>query len=329
MLDARLSAGELGRKTLEFGLDRLRQRLLIRELRLEVLVAPAPEDEPAVRGLLPVIESVARVVRSWIQRLRQRLGDDHLAADRLDRPIELRQQAARVAVGGDHDVLGIDIVDGVDPRLFDDLGSGRDRASGEQPHPAGRLKRPVARVQDCAAEGPIQRRRQLVDPVGRDPVLSEGLVLGAERVQLLVVGQTKAPDTPERISGEPLHSLETALGEMPELRCRAAKPRPRLRIRDREPAQREAPVPAASARRDASRLEQAHAQPRLCECERTRATRDAAADHDDVRMPVTRHARERFRRLCQPVRLGHVCRDASSPGTHHLPRPRIRRAPVP
>ena len=203
-----LCAGELGREALELGLDRLRERLLVRELRVEVLVAPAAEDEPAIRGLLPVIEAVARVVRPRIQRLRQRLGDDHLAADRPDRPVELRQQAARVAVGGDHDVLGVDVVERLDSRLFDDLGSGRNRSTGEPSHPAGRLKRPVARVQDRAAEGRVQRRRKLVDPVGRDSVLAERLVLGAERVQLLVVGQAQAPDAPERISGELLHAID-------------------------------------------------------------------------------------------------------------------------
>ena len=54
---------------------------------------PASREPPItrrpIRRLLPVIGAVARVVRTLEQELRQRLGDEHLAARRPDRRVEL------------------------------------------------------------------------------------------------------------------------------------------------------------------------------------------------------------------------------------------------
>src|ERR671932_431058 len=57
----------------------------------------------------------------------------------------------------------------VSPRL--------DRPRGEAPDPAGRLERRVARMPDRAEEASLERRWELVEPLGVEPV-------GLERLEL-------------------------------------------------------------------------------------------------------------------------------------------------
>ena len=110
VVDPQRAADELGDERFERALDVRRRHLVGRELVLERRVAePTGEDAP-VRRLLPVVEAVPAVVRAVEDPLGQRLGGDHLAAGRDDQPLDLAQQAARVAVGGDEDEVGVDVV---------------------------------------------------------------------------------------------------------------------------------------------------------------------------------------------------------------------------
>ena len=95
---------------LERSLNGRRRRLLRRELELERDVAPATGNEPAVGKLLPVVEPLARVVRPLVEELGQRLGGDDLTAGRTDDVVELGDETTPVAVGRDHDVLRIELV---------------------------------------------------------------------------------------------------------------------------------------------------------------------------------------------------------------------------
>ena len=265
-----------------------------------------PRIEAVVGRLLPVIEAVARVVRPRVERFRERLRREHLAPHWTDRRVELRKQAARVPVGRDHDVVGVELVQRFDAAVLDDLRPGLGRARRETPHPAGRLKRPVARVDDRAAEERREPTRQVLEPLRVEPVLVQGFVLGADRRELLVVGQPKAPDAPERIARERLQPVEGALGEAPELpRAVRAEAFPGLRVRHRPSAQREAAVPPARAGSDLPRLVHAHPQAALRQRERAGAAGHARADDDHVRAPIAHRAQNRIRGLAEPVRVGH------------------------
>jgi hypothetical protein len=49
-------------------------------------------------------------MRAGEQAPLERLGDDDLAARRLDEHVELGQEATRVAVRGNHDLVGLEVV---------------------------------------------------------------------------------------------------------------------------------------------------------------------------------------------------------------------------
>ena len=184
--------------------------------------------------------------------------------------------------------------------------SGLGCARRETPHPAGRLKRPVGRVGDRAAEERREPPRKLLEPLRVEAVLAQGFVLGADRVELLVVGQPEAPDAPERIARERLHPVEGALGEAPERpRAVRAESFPGLRVRHRPSAQREAAVPPARAGSDLPGLMHAHPQAALRQRERAGAAGHARPDDDHVRAPIAPRAQNRIRGLAEPVRVGH------------------------
>ena len=176
----------------------------------------------------------------------------------------------------------------------------------------------------------VERRPELVEPVGVQAVLAECFVLGPQVVELLVVGQPQAAHAAKRIAGELLHPVHVSLGEAPVgLRRLRSEPLPRLRIRHRPSAQGKAAVAPARSRRDPPRLVDAHAQPSLGQREGAGAAGDAGADDGDVGARAAVRARERLGRLREPEGLSHLCRDASSPGTHPLRRLRSRPAPAP
>ena len=244
--------------------------------------------------LLPVIEAVARVVRARIERL-ARAARSRSPGPRTGR---IARRAPAAGRSGSRRSRSRPARPRARPSdstrvLLDDLGAGLGRTRREPPHPAGRLKRPVARVQDRAAERGVERRAELVDPLGGEAVLAQRLVLGAERRP--APRRRRSRRLPTRRNASPASSsmpVEGALGEAPErLRRSRAEPLPRAVVRHRAAAQREAAVPPARARGDRARLVQAHAQPALGQRERTRAAGHAAADDDDVGAARRRAAR--------------------------------------
>ena len=184
--------------------------------------------------------------------------------------------------------------------LLADVGPCGGGVRGEPPHPARRLERAVGRVVDGAAVEPVERRREVVDPLDGEPVGEQRVVLGAKLVALGVVGsEPQAADAPERVAGERLHPVERPLGELHQaprtLRRRAAS---RDVVRRGCAAQCEAAVAPARAARDLARLVQAHADAALGERQRARAARDTAADDRDLRSPSKRALRRSSRASC-------------------------------
>src|SRR6266542_3401010 len=109
--DLRRLPEQLGHEALEMALDERRNMLLGRVLVVRRLVAEAAGDGPSLRCLLPVVVAVPRVMRAGEQLPLERFGHEHLAARRRDGLVELRNQTLRIAVGGDHDLVGLELVE--------------------------------------------------------------------------------------------------------------------------------------------------------------------------------------------------------------------------
>ena len=123
----------------------------------------------------------------------------------------------RVAVGRDHDLVGVERLERLDALVLAELGARLDGERGEAPDPAGRLKRPIGRMEDRAVEPPGQRLRELVVPLDGEAVLAQRLVLGLELGALgCVRGQAEAAGAPESVAGQLLEPVEVALGQHPE-----------------------------------------------------------------------------------------------------------------
>jgi hypothetical protein len=168
---------------------------------VERLVPEASRDDPALRRLLPVVVAVPGVVRAGEQEPLQRLGHEHLAAGGNDGRVELGEQALRVPIRREHDVVGLEFVDRVDAVVLAQLGAGLGGSLGQPAHPAGRLKRSIGRMEDRAVEPAARRVRQLGAPFGRVAVLAEGLVLGLELGPFGGIGsQAEASGAPEGIA---------------------------------------------------------------------------------------------------------------------------------
>src|SRR6266516_1153440 len=148
MRDRRRIAGELSDEALEVALDQRRRLLFGGVLYVERPVTETTDDEAVIGGLLPVGVSVAGVVRAGEQAPLERLGDDDLSARRLDDRVEPGKQAAGVAVGGDHDLVRLELGERCDLLSLSQLGARPGREPCESPHPAGRLKRTVSRMED-------------------------------------------------------------------------------------------------------------------------------------------------------------------------------------
>ena len=97
-------------------------------------------------------------------------------------------------------MLGVEVVERVDAAVLPDLGSRLGGEDGKAPNPARRLQRRVARVEDRRAESPVER---LLDPLRRESVRAQGLVLDRELVALLVVGgEPEAAGAPGGVARE-------------------------------------------------------------------------------------------------------------------------------
>ncbi len=195
-----------------------RRDLVGRELGVERDVAEAAGDEPAVRPLVPVVEAVPAVVRELEQPLRDRLGGDHLAARRDDQPLELAEQAARVAVGRDDDGRRASVSSSDATRVCSRISapaSAARRASRRTSAQAGARRRADGRAPPGsgprAAAGARRATRRRSRP-------RERLVLGAQLVALVLVG--REPQAARRAgTRRPRASaiaLERALGPAPE-----------------------------------------------------------------------------------------------------------------
>ena len=213
--------------------------------------------------------------------------------------------AVRHPVDGEHDRVGLERVDrlAVDRVAFDDLDSRSGGMGRESPDPAGRIERAVARDGRTRPRRARERLRERVEPLGREPVLTEGLVLAPELVALgRVDREPERADAPERIAGQRLHRIETALGELPGGTRRLGTERlPGDVVAEREPAESEAAVAAAGAAGDLAGLEQPHALPALGERESARAAGDSAADDHDVDRADTEPRGHFGQRLGEPI----------------------------
>ena len=112
--DARLAVAQLAEEALERRLDRRRGLLHVGQLVHDRDVAEPAEEQPPVRELLPVIESLARVVRTVVEHAVERFAHDDLAARGPQRVGELGQKGAAVAVGGNEHALRIECIDVLD-----------------------------------------------------------------------------------------------------------------------------------------------------------------------------------------------------------------------
>ena len=91
---------------------------------------------------------MATVVRDLEQELGERFRSDHLPARRDDQPLELAEEPARVAVGGDDDGLRAGLLERRDTRVLADLDSSARGAGGESPDEPCRLENAVRRMED-------------------------------------------------------------------------------------------------------------------------------------------------------------------------------------
>src|SRR5262249_26861072 len=160
-------------------------------------------------------------------------------------PFELRQDTGGECVGRDHDGVRLELVE-CDAGALDELDTGVNRRGGEAAHPARRVERSVARMEDPAAEQSVERRRKLVDPPRSEAVLPEGVELICERSSLGVVGrQAEAARAAELTAGENIDRIERSLGESPEeLRSLRPQAHAGLDVARGAPSQGEASVAA-------------------------------------------------------------------------------------
>jgi hypothetical protein len=208
---------QLRREVFARTLHRLAQGLLARELLVQLHVAPASEHKPSLLGLLPIIEPVPRVVRTAEELLRERLGHDHSATHGPNRLVQGRQEAVRVAVGGDDDLLGVELVERLDPVRLHQLGARADRCRREPSHPTRRPKSAVRRMEEGGRVQTREPRVQVLDQFDVEAVLTERLVVGGELLALGVIGgQLEAAGAAEGVAGGLGHAVEGALGQPPE-----------------------------------------------------------------------------------------------------------------
>ena len=184
--------------------------------------------------------------------------------------------------------------------MLANLGAGLGGEDGEPAHPARRLQRRVAGVEERRGESTVHR---LVDPFGGEAVGAQRLVLDRERVALVgVVGEAEAACAPARIFGERGEAVERLLGHPPVASGLLTTDRlDRDVVRRRAATEGEAAVASARPAGDLARFMEANPQASLGERERSRTARHTATDHGDVRRAVDPAVRDRRRRLVEPV----------------------------
>ena len=264
-------------------LDRLGRRLVVGHLRENREVAEAAEDDASVGELLPVVETVSRVVRAREELFTQRFGRDNLAARGPERVVELRQESSPRSVCRDDNLFGVQVVERRHAVVLlkpDAFGVGERGKVTDEP---ARLQGAIRRMEDCAAELGTQMR-ELVAPLRGESVLVQRFVLQADVVALLVVGRkSKAAGAAEVISGDCFEPIESRFGALPQLLRRLGAVRlPRNVVPCCAAAKSKAAVAAAGALGDSARVVHAHTQPAARECERTGDAGDAGADNRDV-----------------------------------------------
>jgi hypothetical protein len=97
-------------------------------------------------------------------------------------------------------LVGVQLLEGLDPLALPELGAGCRGQAREAPDPAGRLKRPVPRVEDRPVVATVERLRQLVAPLRGEAVITQRLVLELELGAFAGVGgQAQAAVTAEGV----------------------------------------------------------------------------------------------------------------------------------
>src|SRR5581483_474383 len=96
---------------------------------------------------------------------------------RDDQTFERAEQPARIAVGGDDDMLRVELVERLDAALLPEVGAGLRGENGESPYPARRLDCPVGRMEHRRGEQRPDRLGELLAPLDREAVLAQQLVL--------------------------------------------------------------------------------------------------------------------------------------------------------
>ncbi len=214
----------------------------------------------------------------------QRFRDNDLAAGRPDRAVELFEQAARVPVGRDHDVVGIELVDCRDGMVLADVGPGLRRPQRQSANPARRVNRRVAGVKNRTVKAAGGTADGLGTPFGLEAVSAQRFVFGAQCGRLFAIGrESQAPGPPEGVPGELSQTLERAFGQTPERRgALGAELDTGDIVRRRTAAQGETAVATARAARHLAGLVHADAQPGVGERERTRTAGHARTDDRHV-----------------------------------------------
>jgi len=185
---------------------------------LERAVAEAAEHEPEILCLLPVVVAVACVVRAGEVLGVQRFRGDDLPARGLHRLVERFEEAAlRVPVCRNHDLVGVELVERPHRVALADLRTRFRGLNRQPPNPAGRVNRPVRRVEDRAVvatgEPSVDRRA----PLDREAVVLKRFVLRSQGLRLLGIGgEAEAARSPEGVTCERAQSRERALGQVPQ-----------------------------------------------------------------------------------------------------------------
>src|SRR5690348_13692038 len=335
MSDPRRSSDEFGGEALEPRLDARRCPLFRRRLLLERKVAEAAEDEPPVLGLLPVVVAVSRVVRTPEVLRLQGFGGHDLPTGRPHYAIERREEAVRVPIGRDNDLVRVELLDRRHRSVLTNLRTGIGGPNGKPPHPTGRVNRSIRRVEDPAVEAAGEAAVEIRSPFDFEAVGAQRLVLGEQRRCLPGVGrQAQAAGLPERVTGERREPLQRTFGQPPERRgTLGAELGTGDVVRRSCPAQCKAAVAATRTARDLTSLVHAHPEAGGGARQRARAAGNAGTLDRHVNAAVYAPLRDRGRIFLEPVRAFYVAdasgATASPPGSSPPPRRRARRARAP
>ena len=176
-------------------------------------------------------------------------------------------------------------------------------ASRKPPDKPCRLHGAVVRVEEGAAEQAVERRRELLQPVGIEAVVAQEPQLALElRPLRLVDGEAEAAGAAKLIAGEPRHGVEGTLRERPQKPSAfRAERRVSRGVAHRSAAKREAAVAAACAASHLASLVYPNTQPAPGQAQGARASGHSRADHDDVDRAGRDVRPEWIARLGEPI----------------------------